>query len=113
VVASDAGRLAGRAHLRERYVDVASGEIHCQSEPDGTTPDDQTVRIDATRIAATRSAARDACARFHQRQWWLWDRWSSQFAQVLADERTNLQGVIALVPWSDVLRFSLLRVEAC
>ena len=63
--------------------------------------------------AATRSAARDACARFHQRQWWLWDRWSSQFAQVLADERTNLQGVIALVPWSDVLRFSLLRVEAC
>lgn len=90
MVASDAGRLAGRAHLRERYVDVASGEIHCQSEPDGTTPDDQNVRIDATRIAATRSAARDACARFHQRQWWLWDRWSSQFAQVLADKRTNL-----------------------
>jgi len=32
------------ARISARYVDVASGEIHCQSEPDGTTPDDQNVR---------------------------------------------------------------------
>jgi len=49
MVASDAGRLAGSAHLGERYADAALGEIHRQAEPDGTSPDDQDLGGDVMR----------------------------------------------------------------
>jgi hypothetical protein len=69
MVASNAGQLAGSAHLGERYTNVASGEIHCQAEPDGTTPDDQDLRIDAMRHDYDLARQRwDACASFQQQQ---------------------------------------------
>jgi hypothetical protein len=48
MIASDAGRLTGSTHLDKRHQHAASGEIHSQAKPDGTSPDNQDTCIDPT-----------------------------------------------------------------
>jgi hypothetical protein len=48
MVASDAGRLTGSTHLDKHHPHAASGEIHGQAKPDGTSPDNQDTGIDPT-----------------------------------------------------------------
>ena len=117
MIAADLRRLTRRAHLGERHIDAALGEIHRQSEADRTTPDDQDLGIDPPGHGRIWLSERSqACVYFREHlKLWVLEGWaSSQIAQPLAVKRTNLHSEV--VPWHVRMYTGALihsRVEAC
>jgi hypothetical protein len=52
VVASHAGRFASGAHFRNRHLNTALCQIDRECQADGTTADDQHLRVDSITPAA-------------------------------------------------------------
>jgi hypothetical protein len=69
VIAANLRRLARRAHLDDRHIDAALGEIHRQSEADRSTPYDQDLGIDPLGHERNRARSKRSQAARHCRQY--------------------------------------------